>query len=391
MVVRVPVPRLILEAYDNESVNYGPSTRSCVIYDAAKIGWAQWSRFPPSAFFSLRKTSVYNQLIVAGLSHLRIWFVNEATGYGPVLVFNGRFGDADETRDDVIWRAHGYLAELALSRTGYRVMYSGKRISNAVFREYARDAAKGKYKDYGASKQDNGLMRHIAYGTIQNPQNNSGKGIKLDAGFGVIDTPRLLFFFDLSEIGRANTVHNVTFEVTRSVTPVFNFWRDRGTHRPGISLRVPGNVRDYRYVQGVTDIRNDLASIGTKRGQAREIKYARADGPYGYQNFGRRQDTFAIRTMAGMKNLDDDAGKFSAQKLIVKRAVMEASRPTRELAIDIPYDRLQPFDGWDIEDTLPVVIKDGRTNIDATYRILGVQGIMDEAGYRQQLYVAVDV
>lgn len=385
--MRVPVPGLRIELFSNEDTNWGPDDCVGIAMDAHKIGWAQWSRFPPQAFFTLRKSSVYNERIVAGLSHVRIWYSDPSVAYGPELVFNGRIGDADESRDDVVWRCHGYLAELALSRTGYRVMYQGRKIGNVVRREINQDAAKGKFVDYGARKQTFGLFRHVGLGTIQNPQNSSGKAVKLESGFGVIDVPRLLFLFDLTEIGRANTADNVVMEVSRSTNPEFNFWRNRGSAPTGMSLRVPGNVRNYRFVRGVADVRNDLASIGTRKGQAREIKATRSDGTYGYEAFGRRQDTFSIRTLAGFRNLDEESGRFSAQRMIVRRAVKEATRPTREIALDIPVERMQPFDGWDIEDYMPVEIDDGRTQIDTDYRIVGVQGLMDAAGYRQTIYV----
>ena len=384
---RIPVPGLRIELFDNDPANFGPDDCAGIIWDAHKVGWAQWSRFPPQAFFTLRKGSVSNGRIVAGLSHVRIWYEDQSAGYGPELVFIGRIGDADETRDDVVWRCHGYLAELALSRTGYRIMYQGKTIRQAVLQEINKDKSKGKLKNYGARKQTYSLFEHVGLGTVNTPTTDSGRKIKLESGFGVIDVPRLLFLFDLTEIARANTAKNVTMEVTRSINPTFNFWGNRGTDHDYIGLRVPGNVRDYRFVRGVANVRNDLASIGTRKGQAREIKATRSDGTYGYETFGRRQDTFSIRTLAGFRNLDEEAGRFSAQKMIVRRAVREATRPTRELAIDIPVQRMQPFDGWEIEDTLMVEIDDGRTQLDTRYRIVGVQGMMDGSGYRQTLYV----
>lgn len=390
--IRLPVPRLIAEIWSNETTDFGPFERQVIIHDAHRLGWSAWSRFPGSAFFTLRQDSPANALIVAGLSHLRLWYVNEGTGYGPVLVFSGRVNDGDESGDDVVWRAHSYLAELALSRTGYRVMYAGKKISQAVSREWQRDAANGKKFDkYGARVQSKGLLRHVTTGTIEAPTNQAGtRAMRLEPNFGVVDVPRLLFFYDLSEIARANTTHNVTFEITRAHQPEFNFWKDRGTHLEGRILAHPGNVRDFSFVRGVVDIRNDLASIGTRRGQAHEIKHAKAGGTYGYNAFGRRQDTFAIRTLAGFKNLDDEADKFTAQKQIVKRAVNEATRPTRALRLDVPYQEWEPFDGWDMEDTVPVELRRGRTDVDTTYRLVGITAQMDAQGYRQGLYVVTE-
>ena len=47
-------------------------------------------------------------------------------------MFNGRLGDPDESGDDVVWTAWSYLAELALSRTGYRAAYPNKLIGTQL-------------------------------------------------------------------------------------------------------------------------------------------------------------------------------------------------------------------------------------------------------------------
>jgi hypothetical protein len=202
--------------------------------------------------------------------------------------------------------------------------------------------------------------------------------------------PRLLLFYDLSEIARANTNNNVTYEISRSTTPYFRFKKNAGDYVPGVQLSFPGNIRDFRYVRGVTAIRNDLATIGSKKGESTEIVRTVAAGTYGFESFGRRQDVFAIKTLAGFKNLDTDAGKFNAQKMITERAVKEATRPMRSLQLDVPWQYLEPFDGYDIEDTTDVEIRSSDTSFKTTYRFLGVTGTMDEAGYRQKLYVTTE-
>jgi len=387
---RLPLIRLDIEYFDNETTDFGPDTRAGIIHDAASVGWSWYSRFPGAAFFTLKRTSVHNTRLVPGLTHIRVWYRNEATGIGPKLVFVGRIGDYSDSGGDVVWQAFSYLAELALSRTGYRVMYERSKISNIVQKEWSRDTGTGKFQYYGARKQVKGLLRHVATGTIENPVNATAGQMRTEPQFGVISVPRLLLFFDLSEIGRANTTNNVTYEITRSTNPTFNFWKDRGSAITERSLTFPGNVRDFRHSKGILNLRNDLATIGTKDGKAKFLKAERSGGSYGYNAFGRRQDTFSIKTLSGFKNLGTDAGQFSAQKMITEAAVKEATKPIHAIELDLAELRQpngwDPFDGWEIEDTIRVELE-GRTSLDRTMRIAGVRGLMDLGGYRQSLIV----
>lgn len=386
----LPFPRLVVEVFSDSASTHGPVTRKAVIHDAVKMGWSQYSRFPSSAFFTLRQSSTHNLDLIAGLDHVRIWYINDVTNYGPTLVFTGRLGDSDESGDDVVWTAWSYLAELALSRTGYQVYYKSKEIATVVTNEWSRDDASGKFVDYGAKVQPDGLLRHVATGTIQNPKASDGTAEMLtDPAFGVIDVPRLLLMFDLTEIGRANTTQNTTFEITHATSPTFNFWRDRGTLHTAQRLTFPGVVKDFRYVPGVLNIRNDLATIGIKKGKNVEIKAEQVTGPYGITAFGRRQDTFTVKTLSGYPKLANDASKSSAQVSITQRAVKEASSLTRALQLDVRHQLFEPFDGWAMEDTIKVQATRGRTAIDANYRIVGIRGVLDGSGYSQSLFVTL--
>lgn len=388
----LPFPRLVVEVFSDSSSTHGPSTLKGIAHRAVKIGWSWYSRFPSSSFFTLPQDDPLNLEIVAGLDHVRVWYVNDATGYGPVLVFNGRIGDPSESGDDVVWTAWSYLAELALSRTGYEVYYKGKQIKKIVDDEWARDEASGKFANYGAKVRGDSLLAHITTGTTQNPKAENGSAEMItDPAFGVIDVPRLLLFFDLTEIGRANTTQNTTFEISRSTTPTFNFWRNRGSALTAQRLTYPGIIKDYRYIPGVVDVRNDLATIGQKKGKNVEMTAQQTTGTYGITNFGRRQDTFAIKTLAGYPKLSSDSAKSTAQSSITKRAVKEASQPTRAIQLDVRADLFEPFNGWDIEDTIPVEIDEGRTVVDRDYRIVGARGILDGSGYHQNLFLTVPV
>jgi hypothetical protein len=190
--------------------------------------------------------------------------------------------------------------------------------------------------------------------------------------------------FDLTEIGRANTINNVTFEITRLSPYTFNFWKNRGSAYTAKRLTFPGVCRDYQFAPGYAALRNDLATVGqTVGGAATEI--VRTDETNA-QTYGRRQDVFTIKTLAGLSGAATEA---DAQVAITERAVKEATTLQKSIALDMRLGLFEPFDGWDIEDTVRVQIKRGRDNIDADYRIVGARGVQDERGYHPVILVQI--
>lgn len=368
----LPNPRLVVEYLTNNPATFGPAVVDGVVHDASNVGWSWYSRYPANAFFTLRQNSIHNARLIPLLTHVRITYINDATGYSGV-VFTGRLGDPDSSGEDVVWTAWNYLSELSLSRTGYRSLYPGKLIGTEIA---AVEWAAAKAATYS-------LFGHVTTGTIEDPLGLDGvTPIKTDNRFGVIDVPRLLLLFDLTEIGRANTVNNVTFEISRVAPFTFNFWKNRGTTQPARRLTFPGVVSDYRFVPGFAALRNDLATIGTSAagGAVEIIKTDETNA----QLYGRRQDVFTIKTLSGQTGAATEA---DAQQAITARAVKEATALSRSIVLDIRNDFLEPFNGWDIEDVLRVQIARGRDSIDADYRIVGVRGSLDERGYHPQILV----
>jgi hypothetical protein len=366
----LPSPRLVIEYWSQNPSTFGPDKRIGYIHDAMKVGWSWYSRFPSNCFFTLRQNSIHNAALDPLRQHVRIWYVNERTGYTAV-VFTGRLGEPDSSGEDVIWTSWNYLADLSLSRTGYRVLYPTKLIGTEIAQiewELARTAIYA-------------LLNFVTAGTIENPLGSDGLTlIKTDTRFGVIDVPRLLLMFDLTEIGRANTVNNVTFGITRTAPFQFFFRKNAGVAYLGKRVSFPGSTRDYRFVPGFLALRNDLATIGTTAGGgATEITKTNETSAATY---GRRQDVFTIKTLSGLAGATTE---LDAQTAITARAVKEASQLSRTVLVDMREEEIQPFDGWDIEDTIAVRIRRGRDDISDMRRIVGVRGLQDERGYRGQM------
>lgn len=365
----IPSPTLLIEYWSNNSSTFGPSARKGVITDALNVGWSWYSRFPAAAYFTLRQNSIHNPRLTPPTDHIRIWYCNAKLGITK-LVFSGRLSDPDSSGDDVIWTAWNYLAELSLSRTGYRTMYQDKALDEIVSAEWGL-----------AKTATYSLLNHVTTGTIEQPLGSDGTTpIKTDQRFGLIDVPRLLLMFDMSEIGRANTTNNVTYEITRDWPHTFNFWKNKGTLQSGRLLSFKGTSKDYRFVPGWASMRNDLATIGTTAaGGAVEIIKTNETSA---QAYGRRQDVFTIKTLFGLAGAETEQ---DAQQAITERAVAEASTIDRAIQLDVRDDEWPPFTGWEIEDTVPVAVKRGRDTINANYRIVGMRGVLDQSGYHPSL------
>ena len=387
-----PNPRLLIEYFTNDPTTFGPSQLDGIITDAVNVGWSWYSRRPAKAFFTLRQNSIHNVRLLPLKHHIRIWFVNETAGNEPVLVYTGRLNEPDSSGQDVIWSVWNYLADLSLSRSGYRVLYPQKKLGTEIALPEWTLARTAVFS----------ILNHVATGTIEDPLDTGGAvEIKTDTRFGVIDVPRLLLMFDLTEIGRANTINNVVYEISREPPHVFNFWKNRGSPTPlsGYRLHFPGNIRDYRHVPGFASLRNDLATIGaTAAGGATEV--VRTD-EVNAAEWGRRQDVFSIKTLAGLAGAPTEQ---DAQAAITARAVKEATVLSKDLMVDIAsnlptpnetgeLDLFLPFrlgnTEWDLEDTVRIQIKRGKDNIDTDYRIVGIRGLQNASGYHGQLFLTL--
>ena len=371
----LPQPQLTVEYRTQNPNTFGPDKIDGVIYDALRCGWSWYSRYPSKAFFTLRQGSEHAGRLVPLKTHIRIWYAHAGLGIAPRVVFSGRLGEPDSTTDDIVWEAYNYVADLSLSRSGYRVLYPTKRIGTEI-----AGVEWGLARAASAS-----LLAHVATGTIEDPLGTDGTTpITTDARFGVVTVPRLLLLFDLSEIGRANTANNCVFEITRNEPYTINFWKNRGTAQTGLRLTQPAIIREYRFSPGYRSLRNDLATIGaTSGGGATEIV---ATDETSAAEWGRRQDVFTIKTLAGLAGAATEA---DAQTAITRRAVKEATQLARAIQLDVRASLFPPFEGWDLEDTIRVQIKRGRDNIDTDYRILGVRGMAGPSGYDQQVVVAL--
>lgn len=348
---------------------FGPSTKFAELWDIRNLGWSRYDRMPGRGFFTLAQSSRLVASIVPLTTHARITRIAPS---GNVEVFNGIVSDYNSTGDDVVFDIYDYGSLLSLSRSGYRTMYPTKALGTEIVSpEWLL-----------AKNATNSPLGFVTTGTIQDPLGaDNTTVIKSNAQFGLMDQMRLALFYDMTEMGRANTVNQVTFEITRTAPFTFNFWKNKGT-LSNVPLVLGGTVSDYQYAPNWAQRRNDLATLGTTTGGASaEVTATDATAAAAH---GLRQDIFTITTLAGAGGTVET----DQQRAALARALKMSTGGSPSLWLTLVPGIIEPFTGWDICDTMPVEIANGIDTIAGNWRIVGARAIVDEPGEKLQLMIA---
>jgi hypothetical protein len=359
----------VVELFDS-SATFGPNVKLAELWDLRNLGWSRYDRLPGRGFFTLYQSSPHLASIIPITTHCRITRVAPA---GNVEVFNGIVSDYNSTGDDVIFDIYDYVSLLSLSRSGYRTLYPTKLVGSEIVSPQWLLAKNATSSPLG----------FVATGTIEDPLGtDDATAIKTNAQFGLMDQMRLALFYDMTEMGRANTNHHVTYEITRTGTFTFNFWKNKGS-LVGVPLVLNGTVSEYTYAPNWAQYRNNLATLGTTvGGAAAEIVVTNATS---ISTFGLRQDVFSIRTLAGITG---SAVEADQQRAVAERMLKAATEGSPSLWLTLVPGTIAPFSGWDICDTFPVEVVNGTDSITGNWRVIGARAIMDETGERLQLLVA---
>jgi hypothetical protein len=353
----------------SSGATFGPSVRLGEAWDLRNLGWSRYDRMPGRGFFTLPQSSPLVGSIVPLTTHARI---TRIAASGIVETFNGVVSDYNSTGDDVVFDIYDYVSLLSLSRSGYRTMYPTKAIgSEIVSPEWLL-----------ARNNWHSPLEFVTTGTIQDPLGTDNTTvIKSNAQFGLMDQMRLALFYDMTEMGRANTVNQVTFEITRTSPFTFNFWKNKGT-LSNVPLVLGGTVSDYQYAPNWAQRRNDLATLGTTTGGASAEVFAAdtADAT----THGLRQDIFSITTLAGASGTVES----DQQRAALARALKMSTGGSPSLWLTLVPGIIEPFTGWDICDKMPVEIANGIDTITGNWRVVGARATVSEPGERLQVMIA---
>jgi hypothetical protein len=358
-----------IELYDGAGSGRGPGSKIAEVWDARNVGWGRYDRLPGKAFCTLYQDSPLLGLLDPLVSHVKITRV----GSTNVEVYAGQFIDYNSTGDDVVCEFFDYVALLGISRSGFRTMYPSKLLGTEIVSPEITTAKNATGSPLG----------FITIGTIENPLGQDGvTAIKTNDQFGTLDQMRLQLFYDLAEMGRANTGNHVTFDITRTSPYTFRFLKNAGS-TTGLGLVLNGNVSDYAYAPNWTSYRNDLATVGLNAaGGAGEITKTDASA---ITSKGLRQDVATLETLLGITGAATEADQ---QQAALARKLYTAVNRRAALWVRLVPGTLEPFVGWEVADRATVEIGNGRDTLTGLRRIVGVRALFTEAG--EQLSILVE-
>lgn len=354
----------------NSGSGFGPGVRTAEVWDARNVGWAWYDRLASPAFFTVPQGSPILSLIDPLLTHLRVWRID---GAGETLVWSGVVADLDRVGDDVIVAGWNYLALLGVSRSGYGTLYPNKKLGSEIVSP-----------EWTAARTVSGSpLAFVGTGVIEDPVGTDGvTPITTNAEFGTLDQMRLQLFWDLSEIGRANTGNYVTFGITRTPPHTFSFVAAGGVDRD-VELTLGSVVDDYHYLPSWRAYRNDLAALNLQAtGGAGEIT---AEDASEIAARGRRQDVFVPRTLLGLSGTTTETDQLRAA---LDRELVRRTKVREALQVTLVPGALRPFDGWDVGDTLRVAIENGSDVLDGRWRCIGVRALTDADGEHAAIFLA---
>lgn len=351
---------------------HGPSSSVLLeVPDAMNLGYSRYDRLPGKAFFTLPQSSPFVDLFgavklgtisssVGATFHVSLWRITTA---GATRVFRGIIMDNDDTGDDVIFDCYDYKALLSLSRSGFKTLYPTKLLgSEIVTPEITAGIAAGE-----------SVIEFLTIGTIEDPLGEDAvTPIKTNAQFGTLDQPRLQLFFDLTEMGRANTANRVTFDIDSS--NVFHFLKNQ-TGSASFELSLNGTISDYHWGPGWTRYRNDIATIGV--GSAGGPSEITAEGDAdNLAIMGRRQDVTTLKTLAGVAGGTTEADQ---QKAALEGSLYRLLNYPGNLSVEIERGTIAP-DLVNMNDTVACEIVNGRDTLTRSPIIVGKRVFYDESG-----------
>jgi len=350
-----------IEVFDSDG-SFGPGTRIGECWGARNVGWAAYDRRPGKAFATLSQLDPLLPLLTPLTTHVKFWRVAPS---GNTNVFSGAFIDYNSTGDDAVLEFYDYLALLSVSRSGFRTLYLSKKIGTEVV---SPEWVLAKGATYSP-------LAFVTNGTFEDPMGTDGTTpIRTSSQFGLMDQPRLQLFYDLSEMGRANTINQVSYEITRTSPHTFNFWKNKGSVL-GLGLVLNGNVSSYQHLPNWKGYRNDLATIGMNAagGPGEIVKTDEAEA----LARGRRQDVFTIKTLLGITGAATEADQ---QQAVAARFLKESTNQQPTILLQLMPGMLEPFNGWDLGDKAYMEVVNGIDSLTGLRRIAGVQAIYTATG-----------
>lgn len=328
--------------WDIDASDRGRGSQVAMIEDAIDIGVSAYANEAGEMFFTLPWNHPQISECLPLQRHYEVTRLNATTGDYD-LVGSGLLEDQDATPDEVVFYGIDYLGLFSKNISAANQSYTNTLIGTIINNQFTDTVSVVS------------TFEHYVKGTID----ATSRSVTVITTF----EERLTFWRGLLEILAAGGTTRPIMTVSRSYPATFDFDDNKGSDKEDVRLEYGGAVLGFRHLLGYSQRATRIRAIGVKR-EGASVLYS--DQAYGdTATFGRLDISGLFTDLINQAELDDKA--LSALK--------DAYNRGGNLVMSLAQGYLAPWQGWDLGDSVPVVIERGIVSIDDLYTIWGMEWI----------------
>lgn len=321
------------------------------IPDAKDIGISEYANQAGECFFTLAATHPLIAECIPLQRHVRVlrW---SGSNYTPI--WNGLLEDYEARANEVVFYGTDYLGLLTGTITSANTSYTDTLVGTVIQAQIT-----------SAQAEANSRVAFITAGTIDATTTTatllSSYQPRLDFIGGVID----ILIADRS-VRPIISVTPRTAALNGSFS--FTFSENQGADKEDVRLEYGGLIRDFVYAPGYNALATRIYGVGVKREGATVL--------YSTQTYANETTYGWIARPA----LYQDVINQTALDQRAKRDARRAARVGKNVSLSIRVNGLAPWDGFDLGDSVRVVINRGIVNINQLYTVWGLEWIGQKNG-----------
>lgn len=340
-----PPWRVILYNVDT-AAGRGRGALAAIIHDATDIGGSEYANSPGECFFTLPISHPQISVISPLTQHYRVDRYNTRTNAFETI-FTGLLDDYEADEDEITFYGRDYLGLLETTISPSNTSYTDTLIGTIISSQLTE-----------ARAEANSRVNFITVGTIEATTTTTTVLTSYQ--------PRLQFIAGLAEIVAADRSVRPIIQVTPRTSSgnfSFNFTENQGSDRKDVRLEYGGLITHFRYRPGYGDLRTRIAAIGQKREGATLLfsnqTYA-SEATYGWI-----AENAVFIDVVNQTALNDKT----------KRRARQRGQVGTGVGLVIRSNALAPWDGYDLGDSLPVVISRSIVSVNGLYTLWGLEWI----------------
>lgn len=329
--------------WDIDPTDRGRGDQVAFIDDAKDIGVSAYANEAGEMFFTLPMNHPQITQIEPWQRHYEVSRLDISTGLHSVIGV-GIVDDFDAVEDEVIVYGRDYLSLFDASISGAQASYTNETYTDIITNELSAAI-------FQPGRTDLSVSRFISLGTISSVSETTTVLTSYQS--------RLEFIRQLGGILASDDSTRPIIRVSRTEPFTVTWGANVGSDQNGVRLEYGGSINGFRFNPDFSSFATDIYSIGQKReGAALLFGHEIYASPASY---GIIQAATVFLDVVNQDALDRRTRRFART----------LGTTNRNLGLSIRSGGLAPVSGWDIADSVRVVVNRGIVTIDDLYTVWG--------------------